>query len=192
MDARTELRAKGEFAAAVRLDRWRAALGVPVDVADAPPMGDLPPALAGLNIMEDVEAASARGVADAVAAVPFDLPNQRVVTIDVQRTRGEVPELRREEEQLALRQLLTHFCRGGYAWRPPRRRHRAGDALVVRDGSGGGAGGSGAGAAPAAPPAPVAVPPVGYKQVSASLPVQAAGGSVWRAGRRGGGRWGRR
>jgi len=161
-DAATVLRARGEFANLDRLSRWREVLGMPPDLSDAV-HDEMPPELANLNMLRDVDESSARGVADAVACTPLDLPNQRVVAMDVQRTRGEVPEVRGDEDQAALQRVITHFCKGGYAWRPSHRRRRAGEGLVVRTAAE--EGGTGAGAAPAVPPAPAAIPPVGYKQV---------------------------
>jgi hypothetical protein len=63
----------------------------------------------------------------AVAATVLDLPNQRVVKVDAERTRPDVHEFRGMVERLT--RLLTHYCKGGYACVP------------AGDGEGGGSGG---------------------------------------------------
>ena len=44
-------------------------------------------------------------------AAPRDLPNQRVITVDVERTRVDLPEFRTAHTHDTLEALLTHFCR---------------------------------------------------------------------------------
>lgn len=52
-----------------------------------------------------------KALADAVRHCPRDLPNQRVIRVDVERTRVDLTEFRQERVQEFLTQQLTYFCR---------------------------------------------------------------------------------
>jgi len=80
----------------LRLPVWRSLLGVPVDL--------------------DEDALSAR-----IATVALDLPNQRVIRVDAERTRADNPQFCGAEMQLRIQRLLTFYTKEGYRGQLPRR-----------------------------------------------------------------------
>lgn len=65
-----------------------------------------------------------------IGAVPLDLPNQRVVTVDAERTRPDMPTFRAPEVQNRICRLLTFYCKEGYRLDPSLRPQPAADAGV--------------------------------------------------------------
>jgi hypothetical protein len=81
----------------LRVSAWRAFLGLPL----------LRPAVGGDAAEADLNAR--------IRSVPLDLPNQRVVTVDAERTRPDVPSFRTPDNQRRIQTLLTYYCKEGYA-----------------------------------------------------------------------------
>ena len=44
-------------------------------------------------------------------AASLDLPNQRVIRVDVERTRQELPEFHKQDTRDRLERLLTYYCK---------------------------------------------------------------------------------
>lgn len=54
----------------------------------------------------------------AIASVQQDLPNQRVVKVDAERTRQDLGAFKTDEMRARVVQLLTYFVKGGYTTQP--------------------------------------------------------------------------
>lgn len=79
---------------ALRVPIWRRVLGIPRDL--------------------DEEALS-----EEISKVEMDLPNQRVIRVDAERTRGDQPAFADLKMQARIQRLLTYYCKKGYACKWP-------------------------------------------------------------------------